>query len=1005
MVVRIVGDNVQFDTSIDKSQNKFDKFAASAGRIGKSLTKWVTTPLIGLGIAAVKSAADMEMMQASFETMLGSASKAKGMLEEMRVFAAKTPFRLPDLANASKTLLGFGVAADKIMPTLKNLGDVAQGNGQRFQQLSLAFAQSQAAGRLMGQDLLQMINAGFNPLQQIAEDTGKTIAQLKEEMEDGAISSEMVAEAFAHATEEGGRFFGGMERASQTLTGLFSTLIDTIGETARSFGNVLLPTLKTATARVIEIAQQFSNLDDSTKKTILTVAAVAAAIGPLVLAINTATKAIAAMKLAMSAVFSPTGLIAAGIIAVGALIGKYLLLKAEQQAQNRILNQNNEILKGTKIAINEVTSAIEKSNEERINELELIRDRQLVELELQKVDLEYQQKAAQGMAFRRNEQGLAVAMTQAEIDAAKKAIPIVEQRITLLTQAVGLVDDAVKGQIREQATISAGAKSWREWEQEVDSAVDTEIKAIQYARENTDVLTRNAATRDVIAGKIKFLLSLTQSQITEEGELFKLQDRSITELTDLYVKYGGTREDVEAIAANLVKANIENINNELSKLNERAQLAKRSGEEINIAEEKRKIVLTELYKLIDDGVSLESAGVEHILSLYGDLIQASENYTESLIEQGNDLLYTLDEIAFSYQTLERTATRWYDVEKTGSAEVTPLHETLLHTLDEIAFSYQTVERTATNWYNISKTGTDEEISALEIYKRESVDILTDIDRLREKNWRDEMNRHEAEQRQIEETKNKRIELSRTILNATISLFSSLDELQRANTNRTLENLDRELAATLRARGLEEDTTIESLNKQLAEAIKTGDAETAADLRQAIARQEIIDTYAKKKADIEYQGALSAWRLNVAASIAQAAIAILNGLSTKPFIPNGLAAGALASILGGIQAAAVLTAKPQPPALAEGGIIMPRRGGTPVIAAEAGVPEVYAPLDRLGEILSSLPSYQQPTIMQGMGDESGTIHLVVQMDSRPFLDKIFPATRNRTVLISANAVVS
>jgi len=225
LVVRIVGDITDFNKKIGEAEKKFNDATNNFSKIGKSLTTFVTLPILGIGAAAVKSAADMEMQQAAFETMLGSAAAAKDMLAQLVDLAAKTPLRLTDLSDGTKTLLAFGVSADKIVPTLKMLGDVALGDAERLKRLTLAFAQTQSAGRLMGQDLLQMVNAGFNPLQVIAEKTGKDMLTLRKEMEAGAISSEMVAAAFQSATSEGGKFFQGMERGSKTLAGQFSTLL------------------------------------------------------------------------------------------------------------------------------------------------------------------------------------------------------------------------------------------------------------------------------------------------------------------------------------------------------------------------------------------------------------------------------------------------------------------------------------------------------------------------------------------------------------------------------------------------------------------------------------------------------------------------------------------------------------------------------------------------------------------------------------------------------------
>jgi tape measure domain-containing protein len=167
-------------------------FAATAGALLAAATAGV-----GIGGWGLKLAADAEMSQVAFETMLGSAEKAKKMLADLKEFGAKTPFEFPQLRDNAKLLLNFGISADQIMPTLQMLGDVAGGDGEKLNGLTLAFAQMSSAGRLMGQDLLQMINAGFNPLQEISRTTGESMADLKKRMEAGGITVE--ERRFPHA--------------------------------------------------------------------------------------------------------------------------------------------------------------------------------------------------------------------------------------------------------------------------------------------------------------------------------------------------------------------------------------------------------------------------------------------------------------------------------------------------------------------------------------------------------------------------------------------------------------------------------------------------------------------------------------------------------------------------------------------------------------------------------------------------------------------------------------
>nr|DAQ27808.1 MAG TPA: tail tape measure protein [Caudoviricetes sp.] len=172
--------------------------------------------------------AQMESYTASFTTMLGDQAKAQKLVTDLKKEAAATPFGMQDLASAMQTLMGFGMSAADAQKHMKELGDISQGDSERFKSLTLAFAQASSAGKLTGQDLLQIINAGFNPLEEISRKTGKSIGELKQEMEQGGISAAMLADAFASATSEGGRFYGSMEAQSKTFYGQMSTLDDNV---------------------------------------------------------------------------------------------------------------------------------------------------------------------------------------------------------------------------------------------------------------------------------------------------------------------------------------------------------------------------------------------------------------------------------------------------------------------------------------------------------------------------------------------------------------------------------------------------------------------------------------------------------------------------------------------------------------------------------------------------------------------------------------------------------
>ena len=202
--------------------------------------------LIGSTLGKVKefakdsfqAAANMESLTAAFNTLLGSRDKASALLGDLQKFAQETPFEFNQLTELSKQLLAFGYAGDEIIPTLRMLGDVAGGVGaDKLPNIVYAMGQIRAAGKLTGQDLLILINAGFNPLQVISEKTGKSITALKKDMEKGLITFKDVEGAFRTATSQGGKFFNLMQSQSKTTAGALSNFGDAVDQLKVAIGD------------------------------------------------------------------------------------------------------------------------------------------------------------------------------------------------------------------------------------------------------------------------------------------------------------------------------------------------------------------------------------------------------------------------------------------------------------------------------------------------------------------------------------------------------------------------------------------------------------------------------------------------------------------------------------------------------------------------------------------------------------------------------------------------
>ena len=209
--------------------------------------------------SAIRKAFDAEYALTNFKTMLGSIDAAKKHVADLKQFAAQTPLTFDDLAQASKTLLAFGANVNDVVPSLKTLGDISLGNAEKFQSLSLAFGKIQSEGKLTGVTLKQMIIAGFNPLQEIAQKTGASMDELKDMMEKGGISFDLVQAAMQSATSEGGRFHDALKDASQTGAGLFSTMQDNWNATVVKFGGAFMEAAKGGIAKIIEKIQALNS--------------------------------------------------------------------------------------------------------------------------------------------------------------------------------------------------------------------------------------------------------------------------------------------------------------------------------------------------------------------------------------------------------------------------------------------------------------------------------------------------------------------------------------------------------------------------------------------------------------------------------------------------------------------------------------------------------------------------------------------------------------------------
>ncbi len=227
---------------VDEEGEKVGESSNDAA-VGLAKLAAVTAGAVGLKQftqQCINARMQMQGMQTSLETMVGK-DTAQSLFDQLFVIAKKSPLEMTDMVRAEQMMISFGINAQDSIKYLNALSDISMGNAGKFNSLTLAFSQMSATGKLMGQDLNQMINQGFNPLEVIATKTGKSIAQLKDEMSKGKITAKMVQDAFISCTQEGGRFYNMSAAASKTLQGQMSMLEDALTNMYSTIGEKLEP--------------------------------------------------------------------------------------------------------------------------------------------------------------------------------------------------------------------------------------------------------------------------------------------------------------------------------------------------------------------------------------------------------------------------------------------------------------------------------------------------------------------------------------------------------------------------------------------------------------------------------------------------------------------------------------------------------------------------------------------------------------------------------------------
>ena len=253
--------------SVKKLRDEYEAFREEGGGTAETMglltdkMKEMGAMLVGgmglkeLASKVISVRAEFESMETSLKVLLGgNEERLNNIMGKIKEYALASPLNTKDMVGAVQMMTSFGIEAEKSIDYLKAIGDISMGDAGKFNSLALSFSQMSSAGKLMGQDLMQMVNAGFNPLEEIARKTGKSIGELKNEMSKGAITSKMVQDAFISATSAGGKFYGMASEGAKTLNGQISMLEESFDNMFNEIGSkgegVIMSAVKAGTSLV-----------------------------------------------------------------------------------------------------------------------------------------------------------------------------------------------------------------------------------------------------------------------------------------------------------------------------------------------------------------------------------------------------------------------------------------------------------------------------------------------------------------------------------------------------------------------------------------------------------------------------------------------------------------------------------------------------------------------------------------------------------------------------------
>lgn len=350
--------------SVKKLRDEYEAFREEGGGTTDTLDlltskmKGISATILGgMGLKElagniISVRAEFESMETSLKVLLGgSQERLNNIMGQIKEYALASPLNTKDMVGAVQMMTSFGIEAEKSIDYLKAIGDISMGDTGKFNGLALAFSQMSSAGKLMGQDLMQMVNAGFNPLEEISRKTGKSIGELKNEMSKGAISSKMVQDAFISAASAGGKFYGMSQEGAKTLNGQISMLQESFDNMFNEIGGKGEGVVMSAVQMATKLVENYEQVGRIIAGLVVTYGTYKVAVGIATIAENGHTLAMTIARAQILITQKAQALLNATMLAnpyvlvasaIGVLIGALVMQKTQEDRVNDAIKRYND---------------------------------------------------------------------------------------------------------------------------------------------------------------------------------------------------------------------------------------------------------------------------------------------------------------------------------------------------------------------------------------------------------------------------------------------------------------------------------------------------------------------------------------------------------------------------------------------------------------------------------------------------------------------------------------